>query len=73
MTAANNAELRVRLRALASKMPAGAAQWPQHRAAQFKLDLRAAHRAADHPMASAWVLRQALQTLQAYHRTSETA
>ena len=67
MNGPNQAELRARLRALAAKMPPGAAEWPQHKAAQFKADLRAAHRAADHPLAGAWVLRQALQTLATYH------
>ena len=67
MSKRNHSELRARIRALASKMPPGAAEWPQHKAAQFKADIRAAHRAADHPLASDYVLRQALHTLRMYY------
>lgn len=66
-----NRELRAQLRALAAKVPPGISTWGHGQSARFKDALRAAHRAADHPMAGRWVLEQALRDLKRFHEASE--
>jgi hypothetical protein len=66
-----NRELRAQLRALAAKVPPGISTWGHGQSVRFKDALRAAHRAADHPMAGRWVLEQALRDLKRFHEASE--
>lgn len=64
-------ELRAQLRALASRVPPGVGDWSHAKAAGFKDSLRAALRAADHPLATAWMLRCRIAELSRYHRPDE--
>lgn len=66
-------ELRAQLRALASRAPQGMGSWSHAKAVGFKAALRAAHVAADHPLATSWMLRCRIAELTRYHEQTEPA
>lgn len=60
--------LRSRLRELLAKVPPGMGEWSHTRAVMFKNAHRAAARAADHPLASRWTLRDRVRELETFHK-----
>lgn len=60
--------LRTKLRAALARTPPGIATWGHERSVRFKMAHKAAARAADHPLASKWVLDQALRELESFHK-----